>query len=294
MSLFRSTISVLRNNSFLGSTLSSVIKRRIHTGIQGKVALVTGSSDKDGIGMSIARSLAKRGCSVVLHGTRDVDKVEAMREELQSECEVPVHYLCADFDKMNEVEGLHHKIKDLYSDGIDILVNNVGVLHYAPVEEFGIDIWEKNIRINLTSAFYLTSLSLSQMKKTGWGRIINISSIFGINGLPNVASLVATKHGMHGLTKTVALETSGSGITCNAICPSIALTASGKSFMKTGAGKSGMTVEEFEKMVITHTHPSGKPLDVSKIGELAAFLCSPAADEVTGTIIPIDWGTTAK
>ncbi|XP_006821609.1 D-beta-hydroxybutyrate dehydrogenase-like [Saccoglossus kowalevskii] len=269
-------------------------QRRVHTGIQGKVALVTGSSDKEGIGISIARSLAQRGCSIVLHGSRSGDKVEDIREDLQSQYEVPVHYFRADFGNLKEVLVLFHNIKHLYSGGIDILVNNAAILVTAPVENYGIDRWEKQLRVNLTSAFYLTSLTLANMKQKGWGRIINNSSIWGERGCPNVSGMIAYKHGINGLTKTVALETSGTGVTCNAICPAIVKTASLERFVKAASDETGIPLKKIKRNFVNQNNPSGELLDPDKIGEVAAFLCSTSADEITGALIHVDWGASAQ
>uniref|UniRef100_A0ABM0MP63 3-oxoacyl-[acyl-carrier-protein] reductase n=1 Tax=Saccoglossus kowalevskii TaxID=10224 RepID=A0ABM0MP63_SACKO len=270
------------------------IRRQTHTGIQEKVALVTGSSDKVGIGLAIAKNLAQRGCSIVLHGSRDADKVEDIREDLQSQYEVPVHYFRADFDKMNEVEGLYNMIEDIYSDGIDILFNNAGIVQNESVDETGIEMWEKTLRVNLTSAFYLTNLSLPGMKRKGWGRVVNISSGLGIKAMPDMCGQVTSKHGMNGLTKTVALETSGTGITCNAICPALAMTEALASSIRSLVEKTGMPFEEIKNSLVTSVNPSGKLLDINKIGEVAAFLCSSSANEITGVILPVDWGYAAK
>ncbi|XP_077983210.1 uncharacterized protein LOC144438051 [Glandiceps talaboti] len=397
----------------------------------GKVALVTGSSESGGIGIAIARSLARRGCSLILTGSRQPEHVNKLKTELEAQYGIPTHYISADLSDLTSTKKLHEDVKYIYSDGVDILVNNAGKYIYsdgvdilinnagkyiysdgvdilinnagkyissdrvdvlannagkyiysdgvailvnnagkyiysdrvnilvnnagkyiysdgveipvnnagkyiysdkvdilinnageyiycdredilinnavytlvnnagifvAPnvVEEIPIDDFEKSLRINLTAGFYLTQLTLANMKQKAWGRVINISSIVGLAGTPLGAPYITSKHGMNGLTKVVALETLGSGVTCNAICPALSYTVMTEHIIRQFSIKMGQPKEETEKQLLEALNPSGKYIETDQIGELAAFLCSPAADQITGTAIPIDGGFGAK
>ncbi|XP_077983208.1 D-beta-hydroxybutyrate dehydrogenase-like [Glandiceps talaboti] len=295
----RSMYLVVRGLS--SSTNHSDISRIHH----GKVALVTGSSDSGGIGIAIARSLARRGCSLILTGSRHPEHVNKLKMELEAQYGIPTHYISADLSDLTSTKKLHEDVKVdipvnnagkyIYSDGVDILVNNAGIaVELNPIEEVPIDVFVKCLQINLTAAFYLTQLTLMNMKQKAWGRVINISSILGLAGLPSAAAYTTSKHGMNGLTKVVALETLGSGVTCNAICPAVTYTAMAENGFREISIKTGQTEEELEKHFLEGLNPSGKYIETDQIGELAAFLCSPAADQITGTAIPIDGGFGAK
>ncbi|XP_070533021.1 3-oxoacyl-[acyl-carrier-protein] reductase FabG-like [Ptychodera flava] len=170
--------------------------------LDGKVALVTGSSDRDNIGFAIAESLAKRGCSLVLSGSRRSEMVESVKADLGKQYKTPVRYIAADLNEITSIENLRDEIKNAHSQGIDILVNNaVATPAFLPIESVTMDIWMKNLRVNLTAPFLLTQLFLSEMKVKGWGRIINISSVYGLIGTENLVEYVTTKHGLNGLTK---------------------------------------------------------------------------------------------
>ncbi|XP_077980102.1 D-beta-hydroxybutyrate dehydrogenase-like [Glandiceps talaboti] len=264
---------------------------RIHNG---KVALVTGSSDTGGIGFAIARSLAKRGCSIILSGGRDSDKVESLRKELEGQYEVPIHYIKADLNVLAAINTLYDDVKHIYAEGLDILVNNAGILGIHPTEEFPLETWERDLRVNLTAPFYLTKLCLPDMKRKGWGRILNMSSGCGSMASVQYASYCSTKHGINGLTKVTALETLGSGVTCNSIAPAMADTVLVREMIETKAKKWGVSFEEAKKKSLEMYNPSGQMVGLDQIGELSAFLCSPAADQMTGSVYSIDAGLSAR
>ncbi|XP_077983184.1 D-beta-hydroxybutyrate dehydrogenase-like [Glandiceps talaboti] len=261
----------------------------------GMVALVTGSSDSGGIGIAIARSLARRGCSLILTGSRQPEHVNKLKTELEIQYGIPTHYISADLSDLTSTKKLYEDVKCIYSDGVDILVNNAGItVALNPIEEIPIDVFEKCLRVNLTAGFYLTQLTLANMKQKAWGRVINISSIFGLTGYTTCAAYTAIRHAMNGLTKVVALETLGSGVTCNAICPALVNTTLAKNMTREISIKTGKPKEEIDKQLFKGLNPSGKYIETDQIGELAAFLCSPAADQITGTAIPIDAGFGAQ
>ncbi|XP_077979074.1 D-beta-hydroxybutyrate dehydrogenase-like [Glandiceps talaboti] len=260
---------------------------RIH---HGKVALVTGSSDRRGIGFGAARSLAQRGCSVILAGTRGSEKVKVLQDELQGECGIPVHYFQADFSNLSTVKKLYEDIKHIFPDGVDILVNNAGVVTVKSVENSSVDSWEGDMRIMLTVPFYLTKLCLPDMKNKAWGKIVNISSALGLDGASMYSIYTAAKHGLNGLTKVTALETLGTGVTCNAVCPGAVHTEMYDAELVDYAKETGVPLEELLKTALQSFNPSGQFVGQDQIGELVAFLCSPAADQMTGTTLPIDAG----
>ncbi|XP_077982234.1 D-beta-hydroxybutyrate dehydrogenase-like [Glandiceps talaboti] len=261
----------------------------------GKVALVTGSSDAGGIGIAIARSLARRGCSLILTGSRQPEHGNKLKMELEVQYGIPTHYISADLSDLTSTKKLHEDVKYIYSDGVDILVNNAGMaVEFNPIEEINIDDFEKCLRVNLTAAFYLTQLTLANMKQKAWGRVINISSILGLAAYATNGPYTVAKHGLNGLTKVVALETLGSGVTCNAICPALVKTTIYENKVRELAMKAGIPEEEMEKQFLAALNPSGKYVETDQISELATFLCSPAADQITGTTIPIDAGYGAK
>ncbi|XP_077978898.1 D-beta-hydroxybutyrate dehydrogenase-like [Glandiceps talaboti] len=280
------------------ASFTTVMYLQNHAGIprthHGRVALITGSSDSGGIGIAIARSLAQRGCSVILTGSRQPEHGNKLTTELERQYGIPTHYIPADLSDLTSIRKLYEDAKCIYSNGVDILVNNAGIASVLPLEEFPVDVFERELRVNLTAAFYLTQLTLANMKQKAWGRVINISSIHGLTGSATRAAYTASKHGMNGLTKVVALETLGSGVTCNAIGPALVNTAMVKTLIGQLSSTTGNTKEEIEKQLLEALNPSGKYVETEQLGELAAFLCSPAADQITGTAIPIDAGFGAR
>jgi 3-hydroxybutyrate dehydrogenase len=185
--------------------------------LKGKIAIVTGSTS--GIGLGIAEALAKAGAEVIINSFSDTDADHAVAAKIAAEHKVKVTYISADMSKAADCRALVEK-----AGGCDILVNNAGIQHVEPIETFPTAKWDAIIAINLTSAFHTTAVALPMMRKKGWGRVINISSAHGLRASPFKSAYVSAKHGLVGLSKTVALETAGQGITCNAICPGYVLT----------------------------------------------------------------------
>ncbi|XP_070531874.1 D-beta-hydroxybutyrate dehydrogenase-like isoform X2 [Ptychodera flava] len=263
--------------------------------LDGKVALITGSSGRHGIGYAIAESLAKRGCSLVLTGSRQPEKVEDVKTELKSKWNVPVDYIAADISDMKNVDKVYTDVKKIHAQGADILVNNAATsLHISPIESIPLDIWEKTLHMNLTVPFRLIQLHLPDMKAKGWARIVNISSLTSLKGFPEVAPSTSSKQGLNGLTKVVALESLGSGVTCNSVCPSMVGTQGTRAWFRSMVEEHGDFDREKEKQALAPYNPSGEYVDPEQVGELVAFLCSPAADQMTGTLLPIDAGLCAK
>ncbi len=259
--------------------------------LKGKTALVTGSTS--GIGQGIAEALAAEGANVVLNGFGEAAAIEALRAEIAEKNGVTVTYDAADMTKPAEIARM---VKDAEAQfgAVDILVNNAGIQYVSPIEEFPEERWDAVIAINLSSAFHSTKAALPAMRKKGWGRVINVASAHGLAASANKSAYVAAKHGIVGLTKVTALETGGSGITCNAICPGWVLTPLVKKQIEDRAAASGKSYEEEKLALVAEKTPSKDFSTPEQIGGLAVFLCSASADQITGAPLSIDGGWMAQ
>ena len=258
--------------------------------LKAKVALITGSTS--GIGLGIARGLAQSGAHIVLNGFGDRSEIERVREGIQSASDVEVIYNAADMSKPDEiVEMITETQKTLGS--VDIVVNNAGIQKVAPIEEFPVDKWDAIIAINLSSAFHTIRTAIPLMKARGFGRIVNIGSAHSLVASPFKSAYVAAKHGMVGLTKTVALEVAEAGITCNAICPGYVRTPLVEGQIRDTAKARGITEEQVIREVMLGEQPTKKFVTVEELGALTVFLCSDEAASITGAAIPVDGGWTA-
>jgi 3-hydroxybutyrate dehydrogenase len=255
--------------------------------LKGRTALVTGSTS--GIGLGIAKCLARQGANIVLNGFGDVD---APRAEIAG-LGVRVGHHGADMSKPAEIEAMI-KMAEAEFGGIDVLVNNAGIQHVANVEDFPVERWDAVIAINLSSAFHTTRLALPGMKKRNWGRIINIASVHGLVGSGQKSAYVASKHGIVGFTKSVALETATTGVTVNAICPGWVLTPLVQKQVDARAAKEGVDNEEAKRRLLAEKEPSMQFTTPEELGELAVFLCSPAAGNVRGAAWNMDGGWAAQ
>ncbi len=254
--------------------------------ISGKTAVITGSNS--GIGLGIARELAKAGANVVLNSFTDTDEDHALAESIGKEFGVTARYIKADMSKGDECRALIEKAGDC-----DILVNNAGIQFVAPIDEFPEDKWNAIIAINMNSAYHTTAAALPKMRAAGWGRIVNIASAHGLTASPYKSAYVAAKHGIVGMTKVVALETAKENITANAICPGYVLTPLVEKQIPATAKEYNLTEEEAVEQVILSRQPSKEFATVEQIGGTAIFLCSDAAAQITGTTISVDGGWTA-
>jgi 3-hydroxybutyrate dehydrogenase len=259
--------------------------------IAGKLALVTGSTS--GIGLGIARVLASQGANIVLNGFGDPAEIERLRAEIAAQHGVTVEFEHADLMKASEVESLVSRIV-LRHGAIDILVNNAGIQHVAPVDQFPVERWDAVIALNLSAAFHATRCALPGMKARNWGRIINIASVHGLVASVDKSAYIAAKHGIVGLTKTVALETARTGVTCNAICPGWVLTPLVQKQIDARAASAGVSADEARVQLLSEKQPSQDFVTPQQLGELALFLCSPAADQVRGVAWAVDGGWTAQ
>jgi len=259
--------------------------------LKGRVAVVTGSTS--GIGRAIAEALAREGAALVVNGFGDKGEIESLRASLEKASGARAIYDGADMSKPAEIEAMIARAaKELGS--VDILVNNAGIQHVAPVDEFPPEKWDAIIAINLTSAFHTTRHALAHMKKKKWGRIINIASAHGLVASPNKSAYIASKHGIVGFTKTVALETAEHGIRCNSICPGFVHTPLVDKQIVDRAKEAGISREQAIKDIILAPQPTKQFVTVDQVAGVALFLCSAAADQITGAQFSIDGGWTAR
>ena len=259
--------------------------------LKGKVAIVTGSTS--GIGLGIAKMLSRRGVNLVMNGRRDAVEVEAIRSEIEREHGVRVVYDGADMSNGDAVRGLVAATVRKFGR-VDILVNNAGIQFTAPIEEFPVAKWDAILALNLSAAFHGIAAAMPQMKEQGWGRIINVASAHGLVASTHKAAYVAAKHGLVGLTKVVGLETAGSGITCNAVCPGWVRTPLVEKQIAEIAVQKKISDEEATKELLSEKQPSMTFVTPEQLGDTVAFLCSDAADQITGTAISVDGGWTAQ
>jgi 3-hydroxybutyrate dehydrogenase len=259
--------------------------------LNGKTAVVTGSTS--GIGLGIANALAAQGASVMINGFGEAEDIEALRLGLERLSGAPAAYHDADMSRPGEVAALVMDAERVFGK-VDILVNNAGIQHVAPVEEFPAEKWDQVLAINLTSSFHTIRAALPGMRKRGWGRIINIASAHGLVASANKAAYVAAKHGLIGLTKTVALETAATGVTCNAICPGWVLTPLVQKQIDALAAHQRMTEAEAKAKLLAEKQPSRDFATPEQIGGIAVFLCSDAAAQMRGASLTVDGGWTAQ
>jgi len=253
-------------------------------------ALITGSTG--GLGYAIAESLAGAGCDIVLHGIDDPAKVEPARIGLQTRYGGTVAYCRADLSGLAGVERLMTFARKSCG-GPDIVVNNAVVRHFASIEQFSVADWQHSLDVNLTAPFHIIRLALPGMRAADFGRIVNLSSHYGQRGARGRVDYVTTKTAILGLTRAVALETVGTGITCNAVSPGTLPTPAIINRIEALAAARGVSREEATRDYMRERQPSGRFVHLEDVGATVAFLCSPAARDITGTVIPIDGGWSA-
>ena len=259
--------------------------------LKGKSAIVTGSTS--GIGLAIARALAAQGANVMINGFGEKGAIETERAGIEKEFSVKAAYSAADMTKPEEIAGMVAEAARTFGK-VDVLVNNAGIQHVEAIETFPIAKWDAIIAINLSAAFHAIRAAVSGMKSRKWGRIINVASAHALVASPYKSAYVAAKHGILGLTKTVALETAEHGITCNAICPGYVLTPLVERQIPETAKARNLTEEQVIRDVLLHAQPTRKFVTTEEIGALAVFLCTSAGASITGAPLPIEGGWTAQ
>lgn len=256
-----------------------------------RLALVTGSTS--GIGREVAAALAASGCRIVLHGLGDPDELARTRDAFEAEHGVETLLDTTNLTDVPATEAFMRRLTDEHG-GVDVLVNNAGVQHVAPLEEFPVDRWDLIIAVNLSSAFHTTRLALPSMRAKGRGRIVNLASAHGLVASANKSAYVAAKHGLIGLTKVTALETARTAITCNAVCPGWVETPLVVRQIEKRASESGRSLDEERHDLLAEKHPSAQFVTTAQIGSMIVWLASDAAAEVRGASLSIDGGWTAQ
>jgi len=259
--------------------------------MKGKCALITGSTS--GLGAAVAARLAQEGCSIVLNGFGARSEIEAQRRELEETHGVRALYHDADLAHPSEIGKLMEAATETFG-GVDILVNNAVVRHFAPVHEFPVAVWDRSIAVNISSAFHTIRFALPGMLERNWGRIINMSSIYGLIGATNRVDYVTSKTALIGMTRAVALECAQSGITCNAVCPGSALTPAIEERVQAIMTNEGLAHAAAVDKFLAGKQPSGKFVETQNVAALVAFLCGDAGRDINGAAIPIDAGWSAS
>jgi 3-hydroxybutyrate dehydrogenase len=258
--------------------------------LRGRIALITGSTG--GIGYAAAQALASQGCHVMLNGFGEPDEIRERCTQLGATGDIKVAHHGADLRHQGEIEDLVATAERTLG-GVDILVNNAVVRHFAPIEEFKVEDWHESLDVNLTAGFHLIRLTLSGMRRRGFGRIVNLASTLGIIAMPDRIDYIVTKTALLGLTRGIAIETQQEkNITVNAICPGAVRTPASQSRIGDLAAARGISLEEAEREFLSGRQPTRRFIEPEQVGALIAFLCTDAAQEITGAAIPIDAGWT--
>lgn len=256
-----------------------------------KCALITGAAS--GIGLAAAKRFAAAGCHLVLNDIVPAEKIAGLQQEIDDMFRVRTLYVRADVGNVSEIEQMFRSTAGAFG-AVDILVNNAVVRHQAPVEDFPVEAWDRGIAVNLSSAFHTIRLALPAMKKNNWGRIINVSSVYGLTGSTNRINYVTSKTALIGITRAVALETVGQNITCNAVCPGTTLTPPHDATVRQRMADEGISREEAEHRFLATKQPSGRFIFSDDVADLMVFLCGPSSRDITGAILPIDGGWSVR
>lgn len=259
--------------------------------LKGKCALITGSTQ--GLGQAMARRLAAEGCNIVLNGFGDPAEIEARRRAIEEEHGVRALHHGADLAEPRQIDDLIATAGREFG-GVDILINNAVVRHFAPVEAFRPEDWDRALAVNLSSAFHTTRLVLAGMRDRGFGRIINISSVYGLFGGVNRVDYITTKTALIGFTRAVALETARDNITCNAICPGSSPSPAIEQRLQEFTAAEGLAPDAALAKFMAGRQPSGRFVAMEGVAALAAFLCGPGAADITGAALPVDGGWSAS
>lgn len=259
--------------------------------LRGKTALVTGSIA--GLGYAIAEALAQQSANIILHGLEPLAQIQNSCERLRKTYGVSVMHSQANLTKVSEIEHLIQQIHEKFG-GVDILVNNAVIRHVAAIDTLATTSWDESIAVNLSAAFHTSRLTIPNMKKNKWGRIINISSVYGTTATANRVAYITTKTALIGLTRSTAMDVALDGVTCNALCPGTVPTPPIVERIAGNAARAGITIELAEHDYISSRHPTGRFVAMSGIASFAVFLCSDAGKDITGAVLPIDGGWTIE
>ncbi len=259
--------------------------------LEGRVAIVTGSTS--GIGLGIARGLAARGAMIVLNGFGDREEIAGLCQSLAAEHDVSVTYDDADLSVAQAIHDMVERTARAMGP-VDILVNNAGIQHVEPIDTFPVEKWNAILAVNLTAVFHATQAVLPEMKRRGWGRIVNIASAHGLVASPFKGAYVAAKHGVVGFTKVTALEAAEAGVTCNAVCPGYVWTPLVERQVAAQAAAHGIPQEQVIRTIMLAEQPTKRFATIEEVAGTVAFLCSPEAASITGAAITVDGGWTAR
>ncbi len=259
--------------------------------LKGKCALVTGSVG--GLGHAIAEALARAGANVVVNGLCDPDEGRAAAARLAEAHGVDAVFDPADLSDRAAIERMVATAGERFG-AVDIVVNNAVVRHFSPIEDFDPDDWQMSLTVNLTAPFLLARLTLPAMKRRGWGRIVNLSSVYGWRGAADRIDYVTTKTALIGMTRAIAIETARTGVTCNAVCPGSVPTPAIMAKIAGIARAQGRPVDEVAREYAAERNPTGRFVPMEHVGDLVAFLCGPAGNDITGATMPMDGGWLAS
>lgn len=259
--------------------------------LTGKCALVTGSTG--GLGFAIADRLAANGANVILNGLCPEDEGLAAAKRINEAHGVEATFDAADLQSVAAIEDMIRHAKQRFG-GVDILLNNAVVRNFGPIEDMRPEDWDQAVAVNLSAAFHCVRLALSGMKAKGWGRIINMSSVYGWRGAENRIDYVTTKTALVGMTRAIALEAAPYGVTCNALSPGSVPSPAILGKLEAMAAESGAPLEDVTRDYIGERHPSGRFISMSSVAGMVEFLCGPDSADITGALLPIDGGWTAS
>ena len=259
--------------------------------LEGRCALITGSTQ--GLGLTAAHRFAAAGCHVVLSGLASPDEARGTADALESAHGVRAVHAAGDLSRPADIEAIVDTARTAFG-GVDILVNNAVVRHAAPVEAFSAQKWDEGVAVNLSAAFHLIRLTVPMMQAKRWGRILNVSSIYGFKGAANRVAYVTTKTALLGLTRAVALEGLPHGITCNAVCPGTTETPVHEAAIQASMAAQSLTRDEAERRFFATKQPTGRFISAEQVAALMVFLCGPDAADITGAALPVDGGWSAS
>ena len=259
--------------------------------LRGKTALITGSVA--GLGYAMAEALAEQQANIVLHGLEPLEQIQEASERLRAMYDVSVIYSQANLTVVSEIEALVKHASETFG-GVDILVNNAVIRNFAAIDTLDTMSWDQSIAVNLSAAFHTSRLTVPQMKAKKWGRIINISSVYGTTATANRVAYITTKTALIGLTKSTAMDVATEGITCNALCPGTVPTPPIVERIAGNAAKAGITIEEAEHDYISSRHPTCRFVAMKSVASFAVFLCIEAGKDITGAVLPVDGGWTIE